>query len=117
MKWFGGLITAWLLLSWPVATPGLKASVACQTAVSCLSPWEESGESGYSATAAIHTRVALVSPLPSFSFGPSTEFLPCIRWVFHTGRYTEVSDALRESFSVFRFLRLIFEHQIAINAP
>lgn len=117
VRWLSGLVAAWLLLSLSVQIVDLKPALVWQNYISGIAPWMETDDLDYSSTDFIHSRVALVNSISGFSFGPSVDFLPGSRWIFHQIRRTEPSGERYQSHFAFRFLRLIFEHQIAINAP
>lgn len=119
MTWLGGLLAVWLLVVLPARSEASARLSDKQTYIS----WDVS--QGNAATAdpyclpevRSNTPVALVSYRPGFSFMSSPVFLQ--RWLddfCHTLRVALLDEPHRSYYS-FCFLRLVFEHQITINAP
>ncbi|RYC67065.1 MULTISPECIES: hypothetical protein [Spirosoma] len=116
VKWIGGLLAAWLLLLLPVRAADLPA-VSEQAFLTTASSENWDTDSDYSSSAYHDHRIAVVSPRAGFSFLPSVVFLPSLFSAFCRTLCIELLGQSGDSYFWFGFLRPIFEHQIAINAP
>jgi len=116
LKWTGGLLVAWLLLlpAWAAGRPPVPER---QAYFSCAPGARRVPHPDCSSTVYHQKSMALVSPRTGFSFVPSLVFLPGLPASLLRVPGSEVTGRLRNSFFCFGFLRPIFEHQIAINAP
>lgn len=117
VRWLGGLVAAWLMLASALQTADVRPARGWQTYLSSIAPWEGTDDSDYSLADSIQPRVALARSVSAFFFGPSVDVLPSNRWIFHQILQQKSSGDAYQSRFAFRFLRIIFEHQIAINAP
>ena len=117
-KWLGSLMAIWLLVVLPARSAELVLESERQAVIFSTHPWSfDKGNSDYSSVIHAHAPIALVSPLAGFSFLFSPGFLPPLVPVLHRPLVLNVSGYVHRSYFVFGFLRPIFEHQIAINAP
>ncbi|UFH52996.1 hypothetical protein [Spirosoma sp. KNUC1025] len=116
-SWLSGLLAVWLLVSVPDRATLTKLITEHQTYVSSLSLCEQSDESDYSSTANVHAHAALVYSSPGFVFNSLAGFLTNSRCYVPKIWRASLSVPLKESHFIFGLLHLIFEHQIAINAP
>ncbi|MBO0950090.1 hypothetical protein [Fibrella forsythiae] len=117
LTWSSGMIAAWLMILLPVWNAEASSETEQKTYISCDSPAPSAPNPDYASMVCSHGPVARISAQTGFAFGPSlnatTCWLPACQWVAAT---CVPGQLYRSSYS-FRFLQLIFEHQIAINAP
>ncbi|WP_420151681.1 hypothetical protein [Spirosoma sp.] len=116
-SWLSGLLALWLMVSFQSRLDVAQRITDRQTYLSCTALWQQTDESDYAPNDNVHTHLALVYPTSGFVFTTSTGFLPCSRYSLPKNWRTNVVTAIQQSPFIFEILRLIFEHQIAINAP
>lgn len=117
-KWLGSLLAIWLLVVLPARSAEIVLENERQAVISSTHPCLlDKGNSDYELVVHIQTPIVLLSPFAGFSFLSSPDFLPPLFPVFYQTLILNISGYVHRSYFVFGFLRPIFEHQIAINAP
>ena len=118
VKWLGSLMAIWLLVVLPARSAEIVLENERQAVISSTYLWSlDKGNSDYTSAVHTHAPIALVSPLAGFSFLSSPGFLPPLVPLFYRVLILNLSGYTHRSYFVFGLLRLIFEHQITINAP
>ncbi|ARK10369.2 hypothetical protein [Fibrivirga algicola] len=101
----------------PIWSAQAQSETKQQACVTCDSPDLPSSQSDFASMVYSQGSVARVNARPGFPFGASLSlplgFLAGFTWL----PYAPFRVQRQGSPYTFRFLKLIFEHQIAINAP
>ncbi|MBD2755605.1 hypothetical protein [Spirosoma validum] len=116
-SWLSSLLAIWLLVSLQGRTTVIKSVAERQTFLYSTSFFQETDEMDSLPTDSVHTHAALVYPSPGFVFTTSTGFLPFSRYALPKIWRLYTTTSVQQSHFIFEILHLIFEHQIAINAP
>ncbi|MEZ0612233.1 hypothetical protein ACAW74_27230 [Fibrella sp. WM1] len=117
LSWSSGLIAACLLLLLSAQAAEANAVAQRQTYLSCRTAQRPVRKPDVTSGIHDHGSIALVNTRVGFSFGPPPVFLPCLPAIFEYKSGLQVRSQRYGSYYSFRFLQLIFEHQITINAP
>jgi len=117
LAWFCGVFVAWLLLLVPIWPAQAQSETKQQACVTCDSPDLPSSQSDFASMVCSQGSVARVTARPCFPFGASISLPPGFLAGFTWLTYAPFRAQRQGSPYSFRFLKLIFEHQIAINAP
>lgn len=112
-----GIIAAWLLLLSPVWSPKNSLKIEPKSSVSSTKATRPDSQSDIAAIGGGHGAFARVNDRLSFPFGPGLPLSPGLPKTFDWVATAQLAGQPFPSSYSFRFLQLIFEHQIAINAP
>ncbi|MEZ0487084.1 hypothetical protein [Fibrella aquatica] len=114
----GSLLAAWLLVFLPIWNASANPPAQQKAYISYDTPSGPVNHQDLATLAGSHSPMALVSQRGDFAFGPSLSILPYtlpdFRWRIN---FVQLAGHLYASLYPSRFRQLIFEHQIAINAP
>ncbi|WP_375447452.1 hypothetical protein [uncultured Fibrella sp.] len=117
LYWISGIIAACLLLLAPIWSTKNSPEIAQKSSVSATTSTRPDSESAIAAIGGSHGAVARVTIRLSFPFGPGLTLPPTLPAIFNWGATAQIGGRQFPVCYPFRFLKLIFEHQIAINAP
>ncbi len=117
ISWSSGLAAACLFLLSPSQAAEISSATARQAYVSCSASQRPDRKPDVASIVGCHGSMALVNARAGFSFGPSLVSLPYLLAAFAQKSGPQAPAQQHGSYYSFRFLQLIFEHQIAINAP
>lgn len=117
LSWSSGLIAAWLCLLCLAQPADVDVLAERQTYLYCRASQWPARKPDVTSALHCHGSIALVNSRVDFSFGPSPSFLPGLLAPFAYKLGVTARRHPHYSYYSFRFLQLIFEHQIAINAP
>ncbi|MEZ0542263.1 hypothetical protein [Fibrella arboris] len=113
----GSLLAAWLVLLLSAGNVHHQPVTARQHYISYDVPRQSAGKPDVASAVCNHAPAARIGARPGHSFGPTVGWFPYLLPALSWGVDSQVAGQSQYSCYSFRFLRLIFEHQIAINAP
>lgn len=114
LKLAAGFWAVWLCTALPVRAAEATAQLLRQT---YFSSNHSEPQADIGTTFCNREAVVLSSLRSGFSFAPTLLFVPSLLSATFKTSYLPLPTRLRSSVFPFFFLRLVFEHQIAINAP
>lgn len=117
LRWSGGLLAACLFLLFPIQAAEASPTTPRQTYLSCRATQRPARKPDVTLGSHDHGSMVLVNVRVGFSFGSPPVLLSWFPVPFASKPALQVRTPQRRSGYSFRFLQLIFEHQIAINAP